>query len=274
MADFSLQQFDTLPPLPYVAHEILLAVNDRDASLGNIAATLSREPGLTARIVSMANSAFFAKQRPVYSAEDAVVRLGLNRVRVLAASILLAQQFDSSRCRPFRAERYWFGAVGTAFSAARLSRYVGFEQGEDAAYLAGLLHNIGLLLLVYVFPQEMSRALEAKAENPDSSLSSLARQQVGTDHHEAGRLLLSEWGLPEEIIAVAAGCHDPLYRGPHAPLVRTVHFCSLWTENEFMELPPLPGGLELSESRLESIGEACLREREQMEAFARLLAEA
>lgn len=267
-----LGQLDTLPPLPYVAHEILIAVNQQDSNMGDIAQTLSREPGLTARIVSMANSAFFAGQRPVYSAEDAVVRLGLNRVRVLAASILLAKQFDASRCRSFRAEDYWYQAVGTAFTAARLARYARLEASDDAAYLAGLLHNIGLLLLVYVFPREMEPVFAALDEDPEQSLAALTRQAVGTDHAEAGRLLLAEWGLPEEVVVVAGAVHQDSYRGAHAPLVQLIRFCSEWTADEFGDTEPPAVTPGLAADRLASIADSCRRERDQLEAFARLLA--
>lgn len=267
-----LQQLDTLPPLPYVAHEILLALNDKDANMGGIAETLAREPGLTARIISMANSAFFANQRPVYSPEDAIVRLGLNRVRVLAASILLAKQFDASRCREFRAERYWYEAVGTAFSAARLTPHAQLEYEGDVAYLAGLLHNIGLLLLVYVFPTEMSKALQQYAADPEQSLSALTRQIIGSDHHEAGRLLLAEWGLPEEISTTAAHIHQAAYRGPHDTLVAFTRFCRTWVANGFAADLETPPQLALGPERLERVAAQCRKEQEQLDAFAKLLA--
>jgi len=274
MAPSRIKHLDSLPPLPYVAHEILLAVNDGDESITKIAAALAREPGLTARLVAMANSAFCGNQRPVYSPEEAVVRLGLNRVRVLAASVLLAKQFDSARCPAFRAERYWFDAVGTAFCAARVARPAGLAHAEDAAYLAGLLHNIGLLLLVYVFPDEMNRVLETHGAAPDESLVALTRKALGTEHHEAGRLLLAEWGLPEEIVDAAGHVPGQQNRGPHRSLIALVEFCSRWTAATFDTLPPIPAELTLDVSRLDPIAEACRRESEQLQAFARLLATA
>lgn len=261
---------DTLPPLPYVAHEILVAVNSQQAGLAEIAGSLGREPGLAARVISMANSAFFADQRPLFSIEDAVVRLGLNRVRVLAASLLLARQFDGSRCRPFQPDRYWTDAVGTAFCAARLSRHPPAKAQQDLAYLAGLLHNIGLLLLVHVFPDEMSAVLAARARSPEATLPALTRQALGLDHHAAGRLLLSEWALPDELGTVAEHVHEAGYRGVHAPLVRLIHFCSDWAGTGFAE--PCPATDAIRADALAAVGLACRREQAQLDAFARLLA--
>ncbi len=270
----SLDNIGSLPALPYVAHEILIAVNDGEAHLGQISDALAKEPGLTARIIAMANSAFFAGSRAVYSVEDAVVRLGLNRVRVLAASILLAAHFDSSRCRSFRTERYWYEAMGAAFAATRLVRHLTLDTPDDAAYLAGLLHNIGLLLLAYVFPTEMGGILAEKELDPSLSLSVLERERLGCDHHEAGQLLLTEWELPSEIAIAAGHCHEPNYRGEYETLVHTVRFCSEWSANGFSHVPDTKGIAEAGAATLEAIGSACRKENEQLEALARLLASA
>lgn len=274
MSPSSLEQIGSLPALPYVAHEILIAVNDGEADLRRISETLSKEPGLTARIIAMANSAFFAGSRPVYSVEDAVVRLGLNRVRVLAASILLAAHFDSGRCRSFRTERYWYDAMGTAFAATRLARHLTLGVPDDAAYLAGLLHNIGLLLLAYVFPVEMGAILAEKELDPELSVGVLARQRLGCDQHEAGQLLLTEWELPPEIALVAGHCHEERYHGEHEPLVHTIRFCAQWAADGFTAVPDASRLPHIDGKTLNAIGNACRKENEQLEALARLLAAA
>lgn len=268
----ALGRLDTLPALPYVAHEILIATSDSDPSLAAVAGAVAKEPGLTARIVAMANSAFFGSQSPVYSAEDAVARLGLKRVRVMSASILLAQQFDASRCRPFRAEDYWHEAMGTAFTAARLSPYAALEQGTDACYLGGLLHNIGLLLLVHVFPAELSDILYRYQAEPESSLAALLNERLGCDHHAAGQLLLAEWGLPQQIVAAAAHAHEPWFRGPHERLVHLVRIAREWVQHDYGALPETGPLQELSAERLTSVAALCRGEQDQLAAFARLLA--
>lgn len=264
---------DSLPPLPYLAHEILLAVNDEDSDIPAVGAKLDKEPGVTARVIAMANSAFFGNQRPVYSVEEAVIRLGLNRVRVVAASLLLAQQFDSSQCAAFRAERYWHDAVATAFACGRLASATdGVEP--DAAYLCGLLHNIGLPLLVHVFPTEMETVLARHEADPDRPLARLCRQAVGSDHHTAGRMLLIEWGLPAPAGEVAGSMGEDRPDGPHGVLTRCVQFCAEWASGGFEGIPSAEGLPEVTDRVLQRTAEACRQEEEQMAAFARLLASA
>lgn len=270
----NLMPLDSIPPLPYVAHEIMLAVNADDANMAEISATLEREPGLTARLVSLANAAFFAGQRPVYSTEDAALRLGLNRVRVVAASLLLSQQFDPRRCPAFRPADYWMNAVGTAFAVGRLAPHLESDSDADAAYLAGLLHNLGLLLLAHVFPRDMDSVLReyADADQGRRSLAAITRQVIGADHHSAGRLLLTEWGLPEEIAEVAGAMGDLRPKGRAAALTDAVQYCAQWTRHRFADLPERAAPAGATADRLERIGELCRRETDQLESFANLLA--
>lgn len=263
---------DTLPALPYVAHEILIATSSNDAHISDIANTLSREPGLAARIVAMANTAFFTRQRPLYSVEHAVMRLGLNRVRVLAASLLLNQLFDASRCPAFQTERFWHEAVGTAFASARLVPVAAPDADRDAAYLGGVLHSIGLMLLVHVFPGAMDDVLRRHAENPDGSLSALTHEALGVHYGEAGELLLREWEVPEAATVVAGYAHRPGYRGEHRALVRTVQFAHEWLCAEFRH-EAMSDVLDIPVPTLNRMAESCREEHQALAAFARLLAE-
>ncbi|WP_421620739.1 HDOD domain-containing protein [Alkalilimnicola ehrlichii] len=268
----SLQDHDTLPPLPYVAHEILLAANREEPDIAEVSDKLAREPGLSARVVAMANSAFFAGQQPLYSIQHAIMRLGLVRVRVLAASVLLNKLFDPGRCPAFSAPRYWHDAIATSYTATRLAPHLAPSDTADAAYISGLLHNIGLLLLVHFFPGPMNKVLGEYGRRPEQSLVALTRSALGCDHGEAGRLLLKAWELPEPVVAVASHFHSPHYRGEHAELVHLVRHAAEWHEAGF-ELPEahplnraLPAAVRATEAR------HCQRETERLAAFARLLA--
>ncbi|RFA31357.1 hypothetical protein CAI21_01665 [Alkalilimnicola ehrlichii] len=272
MSQSAPTQLVTLPALPYVAHEILLKINNHEPSISHVAAALGQEPSVTARVIAMANSAYFAQQRPTYSLEEAITRLGLNRVRVMAVSTLLAQQFDPTKCPSFHAEQYWRNAVSAAFTATRLGREVALGPDADAAYLAGLLHNIGMLLLVCVEPEAMSRVFSAHRRYPERSLSQHCHDELGYDHHAAGHLLLREWQLPEAVVTVVGAFRDPDYQGPHKRLVQLIRLSVTWVEAEFLVRPDNSAFPELSTHRLQRIGKDCLREQEHLEALTRLLA--
>jgi HD-like signal output (HDOD) protein len=230
------------------------------------------EPGLSARIVSMANSALFSGQRPIVAVEDAIIRVGISRVRVMAATILLADQFDSSACPAFNANRYWFDAVQCAFATSRLAPLLLPREEADAAYLAGLLRNIGLLLLAHSFPKEMNRIFLLKARDSERSLPALEREHLGFDHDFASIALMREWQLPKPIIVVIEQAHKPHYSGDHAVLVQLINFSRTWAERQF----ELPLSEEISQltfdaQRLEKIAQACIEEQTAIRGLAELL---
>ncbi len=268
----TLQGQDTLPPLPYVAHDILLAANRSEPDIREVSDKLAREPGLSARVVAMANSAFFASQQPLYSIEHAIMRLGLVRVRVLAASVLLNKLFDPSRCPAFSAPRYWHDAIATSYTASRLAPWLAPEEAGEAAYISGLLHNIGLLLLVHFFPETMHRILTEHGRQPEGSLLALTRAELGCDHGEAGGMLLKAWELPAPVITAAAHFHSAHYRGEHAELVQLVRHAAEWHEAGFELAEDHPLYQQLDPSLLTREAQHCRRETERLASFAELLA--
>jgi HD-like signal output (HDOD) protein len=268
----NIKKLSSLPPIPYVAHEILLTLNDSDANINKIAGALSREPGLTAKLVAMANSAFYMRQRPAYSVDEAIVRLGIARVRGVAVSILLAEQFDPRQCKGFKADRYWHDAVSTAFCATRLARYVTISASQEAMYLCGLVHNIGLLVLAYLYPREMSMFLLEKEANPSIKLTELEKINLGVDHHEASALLLGQWKMPEEIAVVSGQYPNRCANTPYTQEGALLAFSTEWAETRFSQPPANYPELQLAEGTLAMVAKACLNESEQIEHFARLLA--
>jgi HD-like signal output (HDOD) protein len=263
-----LKDFDGLPAVPVVAREILEVLNDHHAGLAEIARVLSREPGLTGRLVASANAAFFTGQRPIYTVDDATVRLGLNRVRTIAMSILIGQKFNPAHCPAFSIRRFWFQAMKTADCASKLVRLVPVETAKDAATLCGLLHNIGLLALAYAYPERMGQVLDGHAGGAGRSLAERERAEFGFDHHEAGAELLRRWGMPPEVAAAVGEYGNPAYAGEYTLLAQVVRIAGRWSENDFTVAPPAGILRGVDDVKLRHIADSCRRERSQLEAFA------
>jgi HD-like signal output (HDOD) protein len=262
----------SLPALPYVTHEILLATVDTGSDADNVAELAGREPGVAARLVAAANTAFFAGRPPVDGLRDAVVRLGMDRVRLLTASLLIAPAFDPSRCQPFNAAEYWGRAVGTGFAAAKLAAAANDGESAGTAQIAGLLHNIGLLLLAQSLPAETGAALARHALDPKQDLNGLLRVHTGTEPGEAGAMLLREWGLPPGIVAAAEHVGGSAgYHGEHEGLVHVVETAAKWLEAGFDDAPVTVQEM-VSPDALKRISRECAKEQEAIDSLAVLLA--
>lgn len=259
----------SLPSLPYVSHEILLEVNTEETDINVLSPKLGRDPALAARIVSTANSAFFMSQGDVRSLDEAIMRLGLNRLRVLATSILLRNQFDSGRCPGFQPARYWLHAIATANASGRLARASGLDSAPGQ--LGGLLHSIGILLLAHSFPTEMATVFSARRRDSHTSMAALIREHLDVDHHEAGAMLLREWELPVTLCALVEGFGSPAAHDDPG-LLGLVRCAADWAATDFEEIPPALLNRGLSGTTLDTTSRACLMEQEETTAMARLLA--
>lgn len=194
-----LVMMESIPPLPATASALLAMAADPDVEIEALAAVIERDPGLTARLIGIANSAFYAPARPVTTVKEAMVQvLGLNLVRNMAFGMAVVGGLPVATCPRFDLTAYWLMALGSADLVSGLAKDSALADAPDpdSAYLVGLLHNLGELLLVHLWPQKMDQLLEQVAVDPDLDLCAAERDAIGVDHWAAGAFLCSHWQLP------------------------------------------------------------------------------
>lgn len=225
-----IQRQKELPTLTPSIQRILAACEDHYVSQTALAETLGEAPTIAARILGLANSAFFGQRDGVHSLPHAIAVLGMVMVRSVAAGLALSGAFDTRRCSRFSAERYWTSAVLTALLAQQLQPLIaaGVRPPPDSVYLGGLLHNIGLLALVHLHPAEMERAFSAYAAAPAHALGAHIRAELEIDHYQAGVWLGSKWHFPRDLLLVMEHHYNPGYRGDHWPLVLLEGLSARW----------------------------------------------
>lgn len=224
-----IQKIDVLPPMPSTAQAILIASNDDTSDMDDIARIIKKDPSLTAKILGMANSAFFGFGRHVTTLEEAIINvLGLDLVKGFALSLAMSSVFDPEKCINFNLKRYWCSAFLTAELASGLTNQIDSKPALDAnqLYLYGLLHNIGILVLAHRFPNIMSELFMTAMEDKEKRLINYEKETIDFNHHEAGAWLGQKWKLPYEIIDVIEHHHDLGYQERNATFVTLVGFCS------------------------------------------------
>jgi HD-like signal output (HDOD) protein len=186
---------------------LLQMLSDPDLDMLRLAEIIEQTPALAARILGVANSAYFARAAAVRDIPDAIIRvLGLHLVRDLSISFVLSQPFDLTDCPRFDAMRYWTKAMESAVLAQLMVVRLPLADSPTPAeaYLGGLVHNLGLLALVHVSPEAMDAVFaQAEREQPED-LRRLEQQVLGLDHALAGAELASAWRLPT-LLAAAMG---------------------------------------------------------------------
>ncbi len=220
-----VQDLTELPAASPLVASLLDAIGNDDITIRELAALIRQEPALVARIIGLANSAYFGHVEPITSVEEAIFKsLGLQLTKSLALSIALVGSFGHKPgARHFDLYRFWSDAVLTATLARTLSGYVRTmpRPSSDDAYLAGMLHNFGMLPLAFLYPEATDDVCESA--HGEADFARRMQQAIGTDQYEVGVLLARQWQIPEQVVAVIGHAHEPDYEGDYQPLVRLLY---------------------------------------------------
>lgn len=280
-AHTAIQALQELPPLPTVAGQLLEEATRDDADLQRLAKLIEHDPGLAARIIGIANSAYFIRQNEVCTVADAIIRvLGLNLVRSLAIGIALSRPFDVSQCPQFDLGRYWYHAMTTATLASRCTPHLHVEQSQlDCLFLAGLLQTLGQFAMAHLFPHDMSKIFEEWKNNAEKPLLDIEKEILDTDEIEAGSIIARKWHLPESIADTIAFRNDPRHSQNFSAVVEIVNFCSRIADYMFDnpdQLPEFidekPDALALTDEKFTEMLERMIEHDEQMRAVASSIA--
>jgi putative nucleotidyltransferase with HDIG domain len=203
-----LMAVDKLPSAPEVAQKMLVAVNRENINTRELTGLISRDQALTARLLRLANSAFFAVRTKVTSIQQAVTLLGFGRVRDLALGLSVWGALDakSAAGRQWRT-RLWTHSAAVAAAAKMLAERVGGDG--PAAFTAGLLHDIGKLVLGIRLGDSYWSMLDEAAERGESS-AAVERESFQCHHGTVAGWLLQMWQLPPALVEAVAYHHEPL----------------------------------------------------------------
>lgn len=192
-----IAKIKNLPTLPEASCKIITAINNPDISIEELTQVVSTSAALSGRLLGLANSAYFGWPAKIEDLRLAIIQvLGLNLVKGLAVSIIVSNEFDVSRCSRFNSEQFWTQGLLTATLAQKLASQIDDKKlSPSACYTAGLLLNIGLLAVVYTFPEELNQIFADVQEN-DATLSDEIVNAIGESPFQIGYLLLNRWRLP------------------------------------------------------------------------------
>ncbi|MFD2366777.1 HDOD domain-containing protein [Pseudoduganella sp. GCM10020061] len=201
---------DDLPSLPVVVMELLNSIEQEDVDIAVLAKKVSHDQALTAKTLRLANSSAFGLQLKVTTIQQAITYLGFQATRNLITAAALTGCFAENRCAGFDHKAFWRHSIATAACARILARQMRLNQ--DIAFTAGLLHDIGRLVLVSSFPDKYAQAIEYR-KRTDCTLLEAERAVLGADHMTAGAALARHWNFSETMTLPIALHHEPESKG-------------------------------------------------------------
>ncbi|MEO8131809.1 MAG: HDOD domain-containing protein [Bryobacteraceae bacterium] len=193
-----------LPPFPAVAQRILALVSQENVTARQVGDLIKLDPSFSAELLRFSNSALFGARREVTSLAQAVIMLGMDRIKSMATFVALNNMVRAS-VRIAGLRKVWMHSLVTALIAQEVARAANLN--EDSAYTAGLLHNLGTLGLMAAYPDEYSRMLEV-SNDFGYDLLQTERDLFEIDHCAAGAYVAQDWNFPDELAAAIAVHHD------------------------------------------------------------------
>jgi len=242
-----------LPSLPRTYHALMLALADPNASIQKIARIVEFDVGISAKVLQLVNSAFFGIARSMTNIRNAVSYLGLSTLKSLVLSVEVFRVFaPKGHLEGFSLEDLQRHARLTSYIAARLPVPTHLI---DIAMVAGILHDVGKLIMAWKLPSRFKR-LMAEAQEEQCPLYKVEEREYGFTHAEIGAYLLGLWGLPYAVVEAVALHHAP-HRVPHQTFDATsaVYIANLLAQELNSSTPPSwENGLQRDQEYLDSLG--------------------
>jgi len=197
-----------IPTIGPTASEVMRLAGDPESDFSQVGTLISQDPSLTARVLKIANSPYLGLRGEVATVDRAVGLLGLGEIRNIALSVSVINDFSTNfGGKAFNWERFWEHSSGCALIAKLFVNLLKLPTGGHE-YVAGLLHDVGKILLGHHFPEEFSKALEF-ALTKGVSMAAAENHIFGADHTKLGVWLAKKWNFPESIQTAIAFHHNP-----------------------------------------------------------------
>jgi|CXWL01.1.fsa_nt_gi HD-like signal output (HDOD) protein len=211
----SIKNLEALPAMPSVVQRILSLPLDTEEGERDLLKLIGTDPQISARIIGLSNTPMFGASKKVSSVSDAAMLLGITRVKSVAVGIAVMSTLTRHPMGKLKVQDLWLHSMGVALAMRVLARAMPLRTRplEDEIFLAGLLHDIGFLVLNYIDPK-LSDELHARlAENPESPVQEVEAGLLELGHAEMGAQLATHWDLPENVVSVLRYHHLPADEG-------------------------------------------------------------
>ncbi len=229
-----ISTFKNLPTLPHILVKLISACNEDDVDLAKVSKIVEKDPSLAGKILKLVNSAHYGLPRKIESIHHSVTYLGTSTIKNIAIGASISQAFQPPTGSAFfNLKVFWWHSLKCAVWARLIARQTRYNS-PDEAFLTGLLHDIGRLVLWVNYPKEYSELLDKYSGRPELLLAGEIRQ--GITHCEIGAWLLHRWNQPPFMVDAVLYHHESADKIKDAlPLVRIIYAANALTEQPDQE---------------------------------------
>lgn len=207
--------------LPAAAQKVLKLTEDENADAEKLREAIQGDPVLVARILRRLNSSYYALSHRISDLKQAISLLGMREIRNLALTVFVSRFYEGGTAHGhYQRENLWAHSVAVAVASRLVARVCGRGAGEEA-YIAGLLHDLGLILLDQTLRRHFYKVLDSIDENTPTHI--VESRILSFDHALLGGFVARRWNFPDPVADAITFHHQPwCYSGPHKDIVQVV----------------------------------------------------
>jgi HD-like signal output (HDOD) protein len=224
-----LENINELPAMPEVATELLALRNDPAADIAKLVKVVSKDPGISAQIMRYSRLSLFGYGERIQTLDNAIsLVLGFDKALHLAIGLAAGNCMMMQADGPLGRHNYWRHSFTTAILCQTLAHALPEQHrpSPGVAYLAGLLHDIGFLLIGHLYPDEFAMLNDLVKRYYDKDARELELLSLGISHDMVGLYLMRAWNMPEEIRVAVSEHHFPEYGGKHSVYSKLVYLAN------------------------------------------------
>ncbi|OEU45507.1 MAG: hypothetical protein BBJ60_07365 [Desulfobacterales bacterium S7086C20] len=226
--DALVRRIEKIPTLPVISQKIMEITGDENASYKKLVRIVEMDQSLALKVLKMANSAFYGLLSKVSSLEHALVVLGMSQVKSIVLGSSVHSFFSHGESTTFDRTRFWKHAIICSQVAALLGKH--FKVGkDDSLFLAGLIHDVGKVVLDQYFHEEFLQIVE-HVSSEKTTFSEAEIKILGTTHYQVAAKLLKQWKFPDMVIMQVLYHHAPWYDIHYLTNSNIIYLANLFTK--------------------------------------------